>query len=242
MGTGGMCSSALPAGERERGKCSAEYARVATADNNLPTGGPPVPGGLTSCREASEMIAGTGVISVTGASPQTTKGAMKKKAQTPAAAVTTQERLLHALLLLFPHHLKKKPAPSTGCLEYTVECLLVKTRKHWRPATNVHNIDNKSMATTKQSSRDTHGQFFQLNKQQGYQPCQATSTPQEHSQGQTEIRSHHAKKRKGGGGEPHRAHASFRKPYANVKNRRGKPVNAASGTQLPLSPPHIQNV
>lgn len=102
MGTG-MCS-ALPAEERERGKCSAEYARVATSDNNescLPTGGPTVPGGLTSCREASEMIAGTGVISVTGASPQTTKGATKKKAPTPAVVVTTQERLLHALLLLF---------------------------------------------------------------------------------------------------------------------------------------------
>lgn len=91
-------------GGGETGKCSAEYARVATSDNNescLPTGGPTVPGGLTSCREASEMIAGTGVISVTGTSPQTTKGATKKKAQTPAAVVTTQERLLHALLLLF---------------------------------------------------------------------------------------------------------------------------------------------
>lgn len=174
--------------------------------------------------------------------PSNNQGGDEEESSNPSSGGNHTRTATACTIAPVPSSLEKKPAPSTGCLEYTVECLLVKTRKHGRPATNVHNIDNKSMATTKQSSRDTHGQFFQLNKQQGYQPCQATSTPQEHSQGQTEIRSHHAKKRKGGGGEPHRAHASFRKPYANVKNRRGKPVNAASGTQLPLSPPHIQNV
>lgn len=91
---------------RERGKkqcriCAGRHlghntSRRLADESCLPTGGPTVPGGLTSCREASETIAGTGVISVAGASPQTTKGGgTRKKAPTPAAVPRKNGHCMH---------------------------------------------------------------------------------------------------------------------------------------------------